>query len=202
MSHPEVMFSFRNMKDEYASKIHNNDEDSLEMEDDEYFDEFSDWRSELRASAFIESSVPGEKPQEIGCGGAYIVNRPSIRGDWWGLMDGPDEEFQEFSMVLFNKRGYFRKELYEDPKKKGTGVFGPELGRGQLLYVQYIRVQAEYRRQGIGRKLVEGLQALAEQKVSILIHLKLSLTYFKSPGYLIVILLADSNWSRPSQRRS
>jgi GNAT superfamily N-acetyltransferase len=149
--------------------------------EDAYGDEFSDWRSELRATAFIESHIPGEKLQEIGCGIAYIVDRPSIRGDWWGLMDGPDEEFQEFSTVLFDKRGFFRKELYEHPTKKGTGVFGPELGKGIFLYIQYIRVEAKYRRQGIGKKLVEGLQALAEQNVSILItyhtYSPLTITY-------------------------
>ena len=120
------------------------------------------WLTRVDAQAFRKL---GSKEKFVGSAVAWIIDRPSIRRTWTMLLDEYSEEFREFSTKLWNPRGLFLHKLYNDAKLKGTGVFGPELGQGRLLYVESVTVEAKYRRRGIGTNLLRQLHSIASKKV-------------------------------------
>jgi len=61
-------------------------------------------------------------------------------------------------MAVFDSSGRIKPMLYQ-PKspERGTGVWGPEINRGTLAYIEEIFVNPRYQRQGVGRWAIEKL---------------------------------------------
>jgi GNAT superfamily N-acetyltransferase len=112
--------------------------------------------------------VSTKNGKEIGRVTAQLIKRPIMRANFHSDMDEPDEELQDLGWTLFDKRGYFKDEYWKHPVMKGSGVWGEELGEGKFLYIRYIKVHDEWRKQGVATKLVEGLLKLASEEVSLL----------------------------------
>ena len=66
---------------------------------------------------------------------------------------------------LFDRYGRLDREYYEHDFKKGTGVWGNELDRGDLLLFESLQVGYEWRRRGIGRKVVDAVLERTRKKV-------------------------------------
>ena len=70
----------------------------------------------------------------------------------------PIQDFLQFSMSVFNINGKIKPSLYQlGSPERGTGVWGKEVNRGILAYVEEIRVNSKYQRQGVGRWAIENV---------------------------------------------
>lgn len=81
-------------------------------------------------------------------------------------MEEPTRETHDLAFDLFDRYGRLNTEFYEHDINKGTGVWGKELDRGDLLLFEEIRVDAAHRRRGIGAKLVNAILEKTRKKVS------------------------------------
>ena len=95
---------------------------------------------------------------------AQLVDRPSIREHFHAEMERPSEELHQMGYKLFDETGHIKKDNYEHSLLRGSGVWGKELGDGKFLHVEYLKVEKEYRRQGIGKALIEGCLKMAEEQ--------------------------------------
>jgi len=98
---------------------------------------------------------------------AQIVDRTDCRHRFHAEMSAPEPgDLGEFAWSLFDKRGNLRKELQCHDSHKGSGVWGEELNDGYLVLISFVRVDKKWRRKGIGRKLIQGIEKLIATKVS------------------------------------
>ena len=68
------------------------------------------------------------------------------------------QDFLQFSMSVFDKKGRIKRSLHKPGSQdRGTGVWGPEINRGRLGYIETIEVNPKYQRQGLGRWAIENL---------------------------------------------
>ena len=51
----------------------------------------------------------------------------------------------------------FLKQAFVTGSRKGSGVFGDELGQGNILHVEHIRVEDAWQRKGVGKAMVRKL---------------------------------------------
>ena len=72
---------------------------------------------------------------------AIRILRQNCRGDFHQVMDAYSQELHEFSVALFDRFGYARPWLIENGKRKGTGCWGRELNRGDLIYVMDMSIE-------------------------------------------------------------
>lgn len=72
---------------------------------------------------------------------------------FWACMSEPSDA-STLAEALFDKDGNLRKKYYERTGAKGSGVWGPELNFANILLVKELYVNPNWRRRGLGRKLV------------------------------------------------
>lgn len=111
----------------------------------------------------------------------------------------------EFSTALFEADGTLRSKF----SREGVATWGSEVNEGELLYLQSIRVDQEYRGRGIGTKVLETIWQIPEVAVSLFprfISLKVTLLASRnqgapssSPG-LFASLTAPASAPRPNGR--
>lgn len=66
-------------------------------------------------------------------------------GQFLQLMDEDEQELADFSQVLFDKFGFLKKYLIQNPHLRGTGVWGHEMDDGGLIYIYAINVNPKVR---------------------------------------------------------
>ncbi|KAG8161066.1 hypothetical protein KVR01_009330 [Diaporthe batatas] len=138
--------------------------DSEDFEDSDIEDEFP-WFEELDGLATLPTSSRRKK-QRIGSCTAKLIRRRRICDSFWTEMDEPTRETHDLAFDLFDRYGRLNPEFYEHEVNKGTGVWGKELDRGDLLLFEEISVDAAHRRRGIGAKLVNAILERTRKKVS------------------------------------
>jgi len=79
-------------------------------------------------------------------------------------MEEPNIETASFAFDLFDRYGRLRNELKTHPVRKGSGKWNEELDNGDLLLLEKVEVDAEYRKRGLGKMMVEALLEKARQK--------------------------------------
>lgn len=87
-----------------------------------------------------------------------------MRDDFYAEIEQPSRETSMLGFDLFDRYGRLRPEFKTHPIMKGTGVWGRELDHGDILLVEDLFVHQPYRRQRLGRKMVETLLMLVSQK--------------------------------------
>ena len=87
-------------------------------------------------------SIEARHPTEgrVGLLTALHIDREQCRGDFFGIMDEESQELSDFALTLFDRFGRLKSELVENDYLKGSGVWGRELDRGPILYVEDIQV--------------------------------------------------------------
>ena len=61
-------------------------------------------------------------------------------------------------MAVFTNNGYIKQSLHRhDSPDRGTGVWGSEINRGTLAYIESLKINPKYERQGVGRWAIESL---------------------------------------------
>lgn len=90
---------------------------------------------------------------------AQRIDREPIRVDFYTQMEGPTQDTCDLAFDLFDRWGCIKDDFLRHPIKKGTGVWGEELNQGEMLLFEFISVDRDFRRQGVGKKLVQDLWA-------------------------------------------
>ena len=88
-----------------------------------------------------------------------------MRASFWQELEKPSSETSDLAFNLFDRYGRLDREYYEHDFRKGTGVWGNELDRGDLLLFESIQVSYQWRRRGIGRKVVDAVLERTRKKV-------------------------------------
>ncbi|MCJ1359484.1 MAG: hypothetical protein MMC33_009486, partial [Icmadophila ericetorum] len=150
--------------------------DEEDPEEDGEYDEFSSWRW---LKAFHPKEIRDEKT--IAGGRAFLIDREPIRDDFYTHMEEPVQELSDLAYELFDRFGRVKAEFIEHPCKKGTGIWGEELNRGMLLDFERISIDKNFRRQGIGKKLVMDLWAKVKVEVHAAIKPRFGLAQMFTP---------------------
>lgn len=88
---------------------------------------------------------------------SFIIHKDRIvrEDDWQEAMGEYSDQTIALSEQLFDRWARLRSEWIRSPEKKGTGVWGHELDRGSILFIDEMRVDQEYRARGIGSWLLQ-----------------------------------------------
>jgi len=154
------------------------DGDELDADEDSYdseqssFDEFAEWKWLEQIDGFANV----DQNQVAYCD-AKLIRRGRIRSAFWVEMEGPSEETSDLALKLFDRYGRLRREYYDHEIRKGTGAWGEELDRGDILLFESISVKLPWRHQRIGTKIINAILDKVRAKSS-------SFFAFARPGYL------------------
>lgn len=95
--------------------------------------------------------------KDIGHAYARLIRRDSIRETFHEDIEEASQDSSQLGFELFDRYGCLKPELIEHCVKKGSGVWGDEVDAGSILLVETVRVDKEWRRKGIGARLVMNL---------------------------------------------
>jgi GNAT superfamily N-acetyltransferase len=153
------------------------DSESIDEEQSDYgsdYDEFAEfnWLEQMDGLIMLKSEDGGSKAVQVAYCDAKLIRRRQIR-TFWSDMEEPTQETSSLAFDLFDRFGRLKTDFKTHPVKSGTGVWGDELDQGDLLLIETLRVQKDYRRCGLGRKLVnavlERARAKSEQFFAVLL---------------------------------
>jgi hypothetical protein len=91
---------------------------------------------------------------------AHFIDKFMIqqsRGDFYSEMYAAGSDCRDLAITIFDKPGSIRIKWITDAGLKGSGIWKQTLSHGNLLVIEKVEVVVDYRRKGIGRKLVEGI---------------------------------------------
>lgn len=89
--------------------------------------------------------------------------------DFGDIMEDYSEGTSHLASELLDSLGCLRNDFIDHPVKKGSGVWGRELHRGHLLFIEDFVVAEGHRRQGHGRKLAQKMWDEAQKVTDITI---------------------------------
>lgn len=95
---------------------------------------------------------------------AKLIRRNQIRYDFYGEMEQPSRETSMLAFDLFDRYGRLRFEFKAHPVIKGSGIWGKELDLGDILLIEEVKINKDYRRQGLGRRMMESIFTLVQAK--------------------------------------
>jgi GNAT superfamily N-acetyltransferase len=119
--------------------------------------EFQSWLQTIHVTCTLNGKNVGSALSR------YII-RDRIRANFWRDMEEPCHEMSELAFDLFDRYGYLKDELKNHPVRKGSGVWGEELNKGNLLLIEYIQIDKQWRRQGLGRFVISAMIDKAEKR--------------------------------------
>ncbi|KAJ3521896.1 hypothetical protein NM688_g8953 [Phlebia brevispora] len=88
----------------------------------------------------------------------YLIDRDRFPyKEFHPMMDHISEELGTFSSRIFDVDGNLRGKFIDHEYHRGTGCWGRELDCGMLVYIDYMRVEKEYRRKGLASLALQAL---------------------------------------------
>jgi GNAT superfamily N-acetyltransferase len=105
-----------------------------------------EWCDIIELSAMLDGT-------EVGSCEAKFIRAARVRPNFHELMDEPSRDTSRLAIALFDDCGLLRS-IYQHGARKGSGVWQDELDEGNILVVEYIRVDTEHRRKGVASKLM------------------------------------------------
>ncbi|MCJ1366747.1 hypothetical protein MMC16_005877 [Acarospora aff. strigata] len=135
------------------------------------FREF-EWLENIIGKVTYKENTPNAKV--IGHGSARLIRRNHIRRSFHQDMEEPSQDTSELGFNLFDRYGHLKGELIEHCVKKGTGVWGNEVDEGNILSVEMIMVDKEWRRKGVGAQLAKKIWRKARKSDS---HLRFAFAW-------------------------
>ncbi|KAK6222381.1 hypothetical protein LQW54_001081 [Pestalotiopsis sp. IQ-011] len=144
------------------------DEDQEANQDDDYDeDDEGDYETEhLWLETIRGTAAPSSKDSKIGSCVARLIRRGQMRMSFWSEMEEPSEETSDLAFELFDRYGRLQSDYYQHDILKGTGVWGKELNRGDLLLFEEIQVDQKRRRQGVASQIVKAILEKTREKVA------------------------------------
>ncbi|KAH9486166.1 hypothetical protein JR316_0000230 [Psilocybe cubensis] len=76
-------------------------------------------------------------------------------GDFMQIMEGENSDLRKLTHDVFNNSLELYPWLYDGTRRSGTGVWGEELNRGNILLIEIIRVDEKFIRKGVGSWLLK-----------------------------------------------
>ena len=112
------------------------------------------WLKQLIQEA--KRTVDGRVTTVAQCKG-YVIDRDAIKSGFYTEMEGPEQGMADCAVTLFDNRGRLKAAFKKHAIKKGTGVWGNELDHGCFVYIDFISVKKDFRRQRIASNLAQQL---------------------------------------------
>lgn len=150
--------------DSYGNSSENDfDSDNSSDGDDEF-----PWLEKVFATASDNAggSASNTKGQIVGSCEASLIRRGQMRKAFWQNLEEPSQETSDLAFSLFDRYGRLGFKFYEHDFEKGSGVWGKELDHGDILLLDWIRVDPKWRRRGIATKLVNDILQKTKTKVA------------------------------------
>src|SRR5438876_282420 len=79
-------------------------------------------------------------------------------------MEEPSRETSLLAFELFDRYGSLRTEIKEHPVRKGSGIWNKEFDTGDILLIEYLKIDEEYRKCGLGKKVVTAMLGKTREK--------------------------------------
>ncbi|KAI7764617.1 hypothetical protein LZL87_003822 [Fusarium oxysporum] len=163
--------------DENTQDFHSS---SLDEEEGLTDDDCSDRSSldELAEFSWLEQidTVATRDGTQIATCDAKLVRRNQISSAFWIQMEEPSYKTSYLAFGMFSKYGRLNREFYEHSFKKGSGVWGPELDRGDILLLETISVTRQHCRAGLGTQIVEAILDKIRPKHAVSWHLRVGVS--------------------------
>lgn len=168
------------------------EEDPGQASDDDIFAEFR-WMEQMDGTVFLHHPDSSNKPSGVGYCNAKLIRRNFMRS-FYSDLEQPTQETCNLAFQLFDRYGRLKKAFKEHVVKKGSGIWGDEFDSGDLLLFEEVSLQAPYRLQGLGTKLVEAILERARSK---------SNDFFAvvTPGWLNRVVSMETNGMSDSEVR-
>jgi len=131
--------------------------------DDLCYGAFRQWLKPIQVRATVQPDL-STAPKEVGNASGFIIRREAIRLTFHRSMEPPHEETMDLALTLFDRYGRLKREIIHHAIRKGTAVWKEEVDSGNIVLINNINVDKEWRRQGVGRKLL--LQLLQQAMAS------------------------------------
>lgn len=96
--------------------------------------------------------------------GAKLIRRDDIRSSFYAHMEESSDDTTDLVLHLFDDSGNLKQVLIEHTVRKGTGVWDDELSNGDILLIETIQVDREWRRQGVARRIIDAVLRLIRVK--------------------------------------
>ena len=116
--------------------------------------EFKRWLQTLHITCTHNGKV-------VGWANGQHINRSWIRPFFYRDMEEPTQDMSCLAYDVFDRYGCLKKEFKEHPVRKGTGKWGSELDIGILFLIESIRLDKEWRRNGLGTIMVKAIMGKA-----------------------------------------
>ncbi|KAK6532458.1 hypothetical protein TWF281_006646 [Arthrobotrys megalospora] len=113
-------------------------------------EEFQDWMSTIHVEASFDGKV-------IGSGLGRYVKKGRIQSNFRRDMEEPSQDLSDIAFNLFDRYGRLKSDLKNHAIRKGTGAWGNELDIGSLFIIEYIRIDSDWRRKGVGKRIATDL---------------------------------------------
>lgn len=95
---------------------------------------------------------------------AKVIDRELMLADFFWQIDEPSEATSDMAFGIFDRWGNLQKDYISHPVKKGTGVWGKELNKGSILFIESIEMDKDHRRQEHGMETIRKLWKQARKK--------------------------------------
>src|SRR5690606_6171891 len=106
----------------------------------------------IHVSVYAPSPMGGDSRDRIARAKFTWVDRDAIRSSFQhSILSSSSEALQQFSMAMLDKWGDLRQVFISHAVRKGTGVWGEELGLGGFVFVEKVIVREEWKGCGLGK---------------------------------------------------
>ena len=95
---------------------------------------------------------------------ARLIRRANIRGAFYEQMQKPFDEATLLAFDLFDRYGRLKDDYRQHPIRKGSGMWQNQLNDGDILLIEDVAVKEPYRRQGLGKKMINALLETTRNK--------------------------------------
>ena len=115
----------------------------------------------------ICASVTHTDPEgtSIGYCTAKLIQREEICGNFYNEMEEPSMDTSLLAFALFDRYGRLRPEFKSHPYRQGSGVWNDEIDEGVVFLIEEVFIEEDYRRQGLGKKVMAALLEKAKGKI-------------------------------------
>ncbi|ERF74444.1 hypothetical protein EPUS_03882 [Endocarpon pusillum Z07020] len=155
------------IEDEYPEDRIEDDssfEEFTEKSSDDEFAEF-EWLEPLDGTVtYTGGTADVSHHKQIGHCVGKLIRRSKIRSIFYHEMEEPSRETCLLAFDLFDRYGCLKPEYKNHSIRKGSGIWKEELDDGDILLIEKIKIDEEYRRRGLGNRVVTAMLQKTREK--------------------------------------
>ncbi|KAK2807281.1 hypothetical protein FQN50_005434 [Emmonsiellopsis sp. PD_5] len=147
------------------------DESEMEEDDDNQSEcdehDSYDWLEDIDCTAECTSNDSNHHDLiQAGYCHAQLIRRSQIGAVFYDEMEQISRQTYLLSIEIFDRYGRLKPEFKEHPLKRGTGAWGQELDKGDILLIDTIDIMEPYRRLGLATRLINDIVAEVQIKTN------------------------------------